>query len=220
MQNIIVLLIFILHDDTQTERGGMLTVRKILSSSRLRHIKHLYRSQHGVTIIEFALIAPTLMLILLGIIELSLISFSQHVMESSIFSASRLGKTGYIDNGTTQQDTILNTLNDQAGTFLDITKITIQTSSYSKFDQIGLPEPFVDANLNGIRDEGENYTDVNGNAQYDADMGTPGFGHASDVVVYTITYPWPIFTPLISQFIGNDGILNLTARAVVQNEPY
>ncbi|MBW7837723.1 MAG: hypothetical protein H3C28_13935 [Sphingomonadales bacterium] len=94
------------------------------------------------------------------------------------------------------------------------------SQTYQQFDQIGDPEPFIDANGNGERDEGENYTDVNGNGSYDTDMGASGLGNAGEVVVYTVSYPWRIITPLISQFFGANGVLNLSARTVVQNEPY
>ena len=33
-------------------------------------------------------------------------------------------------------------------------------------------------------------------------------------------YPWQVFTPLIGNVIGNDGIINLVAYSVVKNEPY
>jgi hypothetical protein len=63
-----------------------------------------------------------------------------------------------------------------------------------------------------------NFVDVNGNGQWDDDMGKAGLGNPGDVVVYTVTYPWPIMTPLMKPIIGNS--ITLTARSVVRNEPY
>ncbi len=51
-------------------------------------------------------------------------------------------------------------------------------------------------------------------------MGATGAGDSDDVVVYTVSYPWRLFTPLIGSFFGNDGIVTLTARSVVKNEPF
>ena len=78
----------------------------------------------------------------------------------------------------------------------------------------------IDTDHDGRYDTGETYTDVNGNGHWDADMAAQGYGDANDIVVYTVTYPWKINTPMVSQFFSNDGELTLSASAVVKNEPY
>lgn len=185
---------------------------------RLQH--PLLKSQSGATAIEFAMVAPVMLLFSIGIIEVSLMMLSQNIMESATFTASRLGKTGYVESGKSREQTIIEALQDSASGLLDISKVTITHLSYDQFGDVGRPEPFVDANSNGARDDGENYTDVNGNGMYDADMGASGAGEAGDVVVYTVNYPWAITTPIMSHLIGTQGVFNLTARAVVKNEPF
>lgn len=180
----------------------------------------LRRNEEGVTAIEFALIAPTLMLLMMGIIEISLIQYAEHVMEGAMTNASRLGKTGYVDVGLTQEEMIVQSLHNRLGGLVDANNVVLTSKSYSQFDQIGDPEPFMDVDGDGQRDPGESYTDVNGNGLYDTDMGSVGYGTASEVVVYTATYSWPIFTPMMEYFLGNNGSIPLSARAVVQNEPY
>lgn len=180
----------------------------------------LRKSEEGVTAVEFALVAPMLLLIMMGIIETGLIMFTQNVMEGATFSASRLGKTGYTESGETREDLIIQQLTRRAGTLINASEIEINAVTYAQFDQIGDPEPFIDANHNGTRDSGENYTDSNGNGHYDEDMGIEGLGNAGEVVVYTVSYPWHIYTPMMSRFFGSDGTIDLTARTVVQNEPY
>jgi hypothetical protein len=104
---------------------------------------------------------------------------------------------------------------------LDADKISIKSLSYSGFDTLKRPEPFVDANGNGVRDDGENFTDVNGNGIWDEDQGLSGYGGTSEVVLYTVSYPWSFFTPLIGDVVeATNGVVTLTATAVVQNEPY
>ena len=116
-------------------------------------------------------------------------------------------------------------LTERASLFLDtdyvsIDALSVTTKTYADLDDIGEPEPFVDANGNGIRDDGENFTDINGNGVWDEDRAGTGYGGAGQIVVYTVTYPWPLFTPLVSHFIGTDGIYTLSSRAVVKNEPF
>jgi Flp pilus assembly protein TadG len=183
--------------------------------------KNLVRDDSGATMLEFALIAPFFLLTVMAVIELSLIMLAQNVLESATFTASREGKTGFISNGISRQQTILNTLDQHAGSLLDINQITITELAYNSFSSVGQPEPFVDANGNGKWDPGENFTDINGNGVWDSDQGASGPGAAGQVVVYTVSYPWHIFTPVVSRLLGaSNGTITLSARAVVQDEPF
>ena len=180
----------------------------------------LFRSQDGAAAVEFALIAPVLLLFTVGIIEMSFMMLTQNIMESATFSASRLGKTGFTESGMSREETIRNALEEMAGTVMDVNQVSIDSKTYSEFGDVGQPEPFVDADGNGTRDSGENFTDINGNGTYDTDMGTSGLGGAGEVVVYTVSYPWHLTTPLLGSIFGDNGIVNLTARTVVKNEPF
>jgi Flp pilus assembly protein TadG len=183
--------------------------------------KHtIINDTEGATAVEFALVAPVVLLFTIGIIEVSLMMLSQNIMESATFVASRLGKTGYTEGGATREETIMQAVEDSASGLLDTSRITITSLSYDQFGDVGRPEPFVDANANGQRDDGENFTDVNGNGAYDNDMGSGDAGESGDVVVYTVSYPWHINTPIMSAVIGTNGIFSLTARTVVKNEPF
>ena len=169
---------------------------------------------------EFAFIAPVLLLMIMAIIEFSLIMLASSVMESATTVSARLGSTGYTTSGTSRSQTILNSIKAKAGTFIDTQKLTIQSKYYTQYSQINDPEPFTDSNHNGVRDSGEAFTDVNGNGQWDADMGLAGYGGAGDIVVYTVTYPWRILTPIVGRFIGKNGIYTITTHAVTKNEPF
>lgn len=177
-------------------------------------------SQRGATAVEFAMIAPFYFMLIIGIMETSMVMFAQHVLECAASNASRTGKTGYVGTAQTQAETIKTTVDRLASFLMDSSKITITAKAYKSMSAIGSGEPFVDANANGKWDTGENYTDSNSNGKYDSDIGATGYGGSGDVVVYTITYPWPIMTPAMAPFLGKDGILNLQSRVVVKNEPY
>lgn len=180
----------------------------------------IYKAQDGATAAEFALVAPVMLLMTIGIIEVSLMMLTQNIMESATFTAARLGKTGYTEAGMTREETIIQALHDAADGLLDTSQVHIETESYNEFGQVGSPEPFVDANANGVHDDGENYTDVNGNGVYDTDMGADNEGNAGQVVVYIVTYPWHVTTPFLNTIMGDNGVFTLTARTVVKNEPF
>ena len=170
----------------------------------------------GVTAIEFALLAPVLLLMLMGILEFSMISFTSSVMEGATALTARLGKTGYVPNSMTRDQEIINSIDDKTSGLLDKNLITIVTKAYSSFAAIG-GEPCLTATC-GAGAAGTDYIDVNGNGKWDPDLGQVGLGGPGDTVVYTVSYPWPIMTPIMSAVIG--GTYNITARTVVRNEPY
>lgn len=178
------------------------------------------RDARGVSSIEFAILAPTLLLLVFGILEFSAIMLVSNIMESATSITSRLGKTGYTTAGSSREETILASVSTQTQGLIDTGQLSVSSKYYSQFDQIGDAEPWTDSDSDGVKDPGE-WTDVNGNGQWDADMGLAGYGGAGAVVVYTVSYPWPVMTPLLSNIIGNEaGNYIITARAVVKNEPY
>jgi Flp pilus assembly pilin Flp len=187
----------------------------LFSTCRLRQF---LRNDRGMTAVEFAMLVPVLLLFVLGTLEFSLIMFTSAVMESATTNTARLGKTGYAPSGTSREDLIVESIGDRTAGLLDPTKIVITTKVYASFTNVGDPEPYTDSNGNGVYNLGEPYSDSNGNGQWDADMGSAGLGDAGDVVLYTISYPWRIMTPVMSTILGST--YNITVRTVVRNEPF
>lgn len=164
-----------------------------LASRRLVTARN--KKRRGVTAVEFALIAPVFIMLMIGITEISLIMLSEHLLENAVYNASRTAKTGYVESGKTQLDTVMDVLHARLSglaPLLDPAKLTVTTVSYGDLSDIGQPE-----------------------------QGSEGLGTASQVVVHTITYPWQTFTPLMGGIIGDqNGIIRLSSRIVVRNEPY
>lgn len=174
----------------------------------------------GATAIEFAILAPVLLLLVMGIIEFGLIYTADIVLKNATYDAARTGRTGFVADKSTQDKTVLDIVRNEVSSLMDPNKLAIDSVAYDDFTKLKKPEPFIDANKNGRRDDGENYTDVNGNGKYDLDQGRTGFGGANEVVLYTVSYPWKLLTPIMAELIGTGGVFTLTATAVVQNEPY
>lgn len=183
-------------------------------------LRRLWRAREGASALEFAILAPVFILLMLGITEFAIIMLVSNIMENATSISSRLGRTGYNEAALSREATIRAQVERKAGVFLDPARLTIDAKSYSQFNQIGDAEPWNDSNHNGIAEAGE-YTDINGNGVYDTDMGMAGYGGAEDVVVYTVRYPWPVMTPIMRELVGDaNGEFIITAHAVVKNEPY
>jgi hypothetical protein len=170
--------------------------------------------------VEFAMVAPILFMLTLGTIELGVCFAADMMLRNATNMAARVGRTGYVEESSTRDAMIRGIIARQAGPLMDATKLRLESKAYSGFDKLKKPEPFIDANGNGQRDDGETFTDVNGNGVYDLDQGANGYGGTSQIVVYTVTYPWHFFTPLIGTLMSTTGSIDLTATAVIQNEPY
>lgn len=180
----------------------------------------LRRDERGSVVMEFALLAPVLFILMFGIVEYGIIMLANNTLEHATTKASRLGKTGYTVSGVSRQTMIYNMIKNDSLALVNPDHVTITTRAYKKIDQIGDPEPYTDSNHNNQYNTGEPYTDVNGNGRWDADMGLAGLGGAGDVVVYTVTYPWHVMTPIVSHMIGENGIFTISSTMVVRNEPY
>ena len=177
------------------------------------------RNDDGSAAIEFAFTAPLLILTVVGIMEFSMILFLNALLEGSLRDAARFGVTGFTPAGVNREDEIINKISSATMGLVPITSDKVTALAYSDFSEVGQPEPYIDDSpANGQYDPGESYTDINGNGQWDPDMGTPGLGGACDVVVYRIETEWTLLLGLLAEHIGTP--YTLTASAAVRNEPF
>jgi Flp pilus assembly protein TadG len=185
-----------------------------------RRLARLARGRRGVTAVEFALIAPVCFTLVCGFIDICMVMFISNVMEGGLREASRYAITGYTEVGKTREERIAEIIKDHSYNMIKPEDMTITYKVYPSFGDVGKPEPFVDQNANGVYDSGEPFTDVNANGQWDVDMGAAGVGGPGDIVAYTVTYQWTLWTPLAAQLWPNNGVINMSATVAVRNEPY
>jgi Flp pilus assembly protein TadG len=183
-------------------------------------IRKLRKHEEGSTVVEFALIAPLLAMFLVAIIEFGMIMFSSILLESGLRDASRFGITGREVAGMTRLENIVQIISDRTIGLIDMDAADVQVLVYQGFAEVGAGEDYVDGNANGSYDAGETYSDDNGNGNWDSDIGVAGAGSTGDIVLYRISYDWPILTPFASTFIGADGTFQLRASIAVRNEPW
>ena len=182
-------------------------------------LRRLWRDDSGTTAIEFAFIALGVVYLMVGIIEFAMAMTVGNSLEAATNLSSRLGKTGYIDEEAQldQEQTIMDEVERRVGPMIDMTKLVVTHEVYNDFTSLNNPDILKDQNEDGDTDDPGEWTDVDGDGFKD---GADGVGGSGNIVVYRISYPWEIMTPLIAQFVSNDGIVNLSAYSVVKNEPY
>jgi len=174
----------------------------------------------GTTLLEFAFGAPILATVMLASMEFGTIMLTNTLMESSLREAARFGITGQQPDGVTRLERIIEIIDERTLGLVDMTEAQVDVLVYPSFSDVGRGEDYVDGNANGAYDPGETFTDENANGQWDADIGEAGSGESGDIVVYRLRYNWHTMTPFSAHFVGNDGVLGLTASIVVCNEPW
>lgn len=186
-----------------------------------RVFTRLLRNRRGSVLVEWGLVAPVLFLLIMVVIELSMITFINNMVEGGLKEASRWAITGQdAPSGMTRQEYVKKLVKEHTYGLIADSDIAISTKVYPTFSDIGKGEPFNDTNGNSKYDAGEPFTDMNGNGQWDADMGTEGVGQGGDIVAYTVDYKWRVLTPLLMPFAESEGEFDYTATLVVKNEPY
>lgn len=180
-------------------------------------IRRLFRDGKGTTALEFALVGPPLIMMTMGVVEISVILFINSSMESGVIEASRFAITGQTTPGITREEKVMEILQRHGYGLVNILPQNVTTLIYPNFESVGQPEPYVDANANSAYDEGEDFTDVNGNGVWDSDMGVAGLGGPGDIVVYKVNYEWGLLSNYLKPLIGD---LTLVHGVAVRNEPY
>ena len=181
----------------------------------MRAPRSLRRDKRGATIVEFAIVAPVMVLMMMGLGDLGYQVYAQAILNGAMQKAGR-------DSAIQGGDQITATLDGKVSAMVrNIAKnatITFTRKNYDSFSVIK-PEPFVDTNGNGVRNAGECYTDINANNQWDADPGVNGQGGANDVTVYTATVTYPHIFPVVT-LLGWPSTQTITASTLLKNQPY
>ena len=183
----------------------------------MRHItpKRLTADSRGVTIVEFALVAPVMLLLLMGVMDLCYRLYVQSILTGAV---QRAGRDSGLETGLSKVAEIdARVVSSVRAVAKDLTWNS-QRSAYSNYTAIG-PEPFTDTNDNKVRDPGECFADLNGNAQWDADPGKTGQGYANDTVVYTMNIRYPRLFPL-GKMLGLPPNQDVSASTLLKNQPY
>lgn len=185
--------------------------------------KRFRRSERGGALVEFALVAPPLFLLVIGMFEVAMLMFIDVSVEGGLKEAARWGITGQqsTDPALTREQQIVKIIEANTYGLVELTSADVSVMIYDSFTDVGKPEPWTDGGppYNGVHDAGESYEDVNGDGEYSEDQGIAGAGNFGEVVQYTVHYTWGMMTPLIGGLMGTDGVIHLSASIVVQNEP-
>lgn len=181
----------------------------------------LASDRSGIAAVEFAMIAPVMLLIIMGTIEFGYVSSARSALEAAVIRGARqiAASDCPARRETILRDTVTNAMAHVASA--DGHAPRIESKAYAgQFGDVGEPEPYNDLNNNRQWDADEPYTDVNGNGRWDADMGVSGsVGGAGQVVSYTATFNVRSLVPYVARLYSDVDYHPIRATTVVRNEP-
>ena len=188
-----------------------------------RRLRRLRTNDAGGALIEFALVVPLLITLIIAVIEFAMIVVVMVLLEGGVREAARYGMTGREPDGSTRLQEIVDIIESHSLGLVTITTNDVDVLIYDDFASVGGGDELViDVNGNGDWDaaDGDTYNDLNGNGTWEADHGVPGAGNGGAIVLYRVTANWQTLTPLVAPFVGDGGTIPLSASVVIRNEPF
>lgn len=172
-------------------------------------MKHIWgkwiRETRAVAAVEFSLVGVPFVLMTIGIVEMALMFTAQSVLQEATFTASRLIRTGQLQQGQ---------MGDPEQAFRD---------SVCDFSRLLIPCDSIQFSVQKLddfsdADDAEPEFDEDGNLQ-----NTPfDPGAENDVVLIRVVYNYPIRTPVMQQVMSTVGGTKrgLMSTIILQTEPY
>jgi len=180
-------------------------------------LKRLRCDEEGATLTEFAIVAPVLILMVMGIFDMAHSQYTSALMNGAMQKA---GRDLTLQTGTITQDVIDDTVENRIRSVVpESATIELVKLSHAEFSDIGEAEEFTDDNSDGICNDGEPYVDYNTNGQWDANRGELGIGGAKDAVLYTVNVSFDRLFPMAG-LAGLTEQMQLSASTVLRNQPY
>jgi Flp pilus assembly protein TadG len=185
-----------------------------------RYFKRIASEQSGTTVLEFALILPTFMVMLMGIFDLGYSVYVRAVLDGAVQRAAR---DSSLETGPNSLVAIDLSVEKSIRAISNKAVVATQRQSYFEFADVNRAETIIEVNSGtnstGVCDAGETFEDENGNDQWDSDVGEEGVGGPQDIVLYTVNVTYDRIFPLY-RFANQPQSKTITAQTVLRNQPY
>ena len=189
-------------------KWDMLAMRSLAKffRRRARDISRLRVAQRGATAVEFALIAPAFLALLIAIFETTIFLFAQSTLQNAAVQAGRLIMTGQVQNGNVTQSQFAADVCPMVQAIFTCSKLMINVQNYSSFSGAGTGAPTLTYNADGSVSNSWAYS-----------PGNPG-----DVMVVQLIYQWPVVGGPLGFMLSNlaNGTAQMMGVTAFRIEPY
>lgn len=178
--------------------------------------RRLQRSERGATLVEFAIVAPVFVVMLIGMFDIAHTLYASTMLQGTMQKA---GRDFSLENATSNQQPVEGFVTAQVHAIAPKAVVTFDRKAYFDFADVEQPEAYDDINGDGICNNDEPFEDDNNNGQWDEDRGEAGFGGARDAVLLTATATYDRLFPMAG-LIGFPDQVVLEATTVLRNQPF
>jgi Flp pilus assembly protein TadG len=161
----------------------MFAFAKVTSFSRLRFL----RDTRAATAVEFAIIAPLFIGLLISILETGIYFFAQNVLQAAAVQSGRLFLTGQAQASNLSQTQFASNVCPSIRTLFTCGSLMIDVNTYTSFSGANTSTPTLTYNAQGQVTNTWNYN-----------MGTAG-----QIMVVRLMYQWPVFTGPLALLVPN-----------------
>jgi Flp pilus assembly protein TadG len=169
---------------------------------RLR--RSFFADERGATAVEFGLIAPAFIALLVGIIQTFLAFFASQLLEQIVISSSRVILTNQAQSQNMTQSQFTQLVCSKVVILLNCSGLMIDVQAYSGFGGVNTSAPTLTYNAGKVSNA------------WQYNPGQPG-----QIVVVRLMYEWPVFGGPLGFTLSNlaDGNRLIMASSAFQNEP-
>ena len=174
------------------------------------------RDETGATIVEFALIAPVLLMTLMGLFDFSYNIYAESVIEGAVQKAARFSSVESYANNPEALDTAVTGAVHNVVPSADVTFVR---TAYNNYSDVGRGEDFTDTNADGMCNDNEPFEDLNGNGFWDASRSLGDSAGARDTVMYEVNATYDRKFPL-AEMLGFEDTVTVSAHTILRNQPF
>jgi Flp pilus assembly protein TadG len=174
---------------------------------RARTVARFCLSRGGTTAVEFALIAPPFLALLIAILQVTSFLFAQQALQTAVVAAGRLILTGQVQNANlSQSDFQTDDVCPLLPALFTCTNLYVNVQTYNDFAAASTTIPSLTISSSGT---------VSSTGAYS--LGGPG-----DVIVLQLVYPWKIITGPLGALLPNfsNGYTEIMGITAFRVEPY
>jgi Flp pilus assembly pilin Flp len=188
-------------------------------------IRNLMRDTTGTSVTEFGLIAPAVLVMMMGTFDIGHVIYVKSVLNGAL---QEVGRNSALEGATNQdqRDEIDDKMKASVQAVIPGSTIDIKRRYYKTFSQAAaakkedvIEDPNDPVKKNGICDSGEKFLDANHNGIWDEDGGTNGQGGARDIVVIDVQVSFKRLFPAAALIGYGDNVV-LVSDSVIANQPY
>ncbi len=155
-------------------------------------------NEDGASIVEFAIIAPVVIMLVLGTMDIGHSLLVRSTLDGAVQDAAR---SSSLEGATSlvQQDLIDERVKSTVRELAPGANVSVSRRYYKTFSTAALAraEEVIEQSPGNLKcDRGESFMDANGNRVWDADGGSDGQGGARDIVIITFKVSYPRLFPM------------------------